>query len=130
MRNLVDTDWAIDYLNQRSRAVQLLNGLYQDGIGISLISVAELYHGALNSYNPESSEQALLKFLDTLTIVDLDVPICRIFGIERARLRAAGTPIDNMDLLIGATALRHNLTLVTNNRRHFERMQGLDIISE
>lgn len=62
-------------------------------------------------------------------IIDLNVPICRIFGVERARLRAAGTPIQDMDLLIGATALHHDLTLLSNNRRHFERLSGLRIIS-
>ena len=34
-----------------------------------------------------------------------------------------------MDMLIGATAIRHGLTLLTNNRRHFERLRGLNIIS-
>jgi predicted nucleic acid-binding protein len=37
--------------------------------------------------------------------------------------------IDDIDLLIGATALQHNLTLLTNNRRHFERIDGLCIES-
>ena len=37
----------------------------------------------------------------------------------------AGLMIGDCDLLIGATALRHNLTLLTNNRRHFERIEGL-----
>lgn len=49
--------------------------------------------------------------------------------MERARLRAMGTLIQDMDLLIGATALHHNLTLLTNNRRHFGRLPGLNIIS-
>ena len=38
------------------------------------------------------------------------------------------SPADD-DIWIGATALRHDLTLLTNNRRHFERMQGLSIVS-
>ena len=48
--------------------------------------------------------------------------------MERARLRAAGMLIPGMDLLIGATALRHNLTLLGNNRRRFGRLSGLRII--
>ena len=64
-----------------------------------------------------------------IEIVDVDWEICRIFARERGRLRAAGMPIPDFDLMIGATALRYNLTLLTNNRRHFERLTGLQIIS-
>ena len=44
-------------------------------------------------------------------------------------MRAAGNLIGDLDILIGFTALRHGLTLLTNNRRHFERLQGLNIVS-
>ena len=83
----------------------------------------------LNSNNPVRDERDLTDFLRRYRIIDLDVHIYRIFGLERARLRAAGTLIPDMDLLIGATTLRHNLTLLNNNRRHFERLPGLAIIS-
>ena len=68
-------------------------------------------------------------FLASVEVVPLDETICRIFAQERGRLRAAGNLIGDFDLLIGATALRHGLTLLTNNRRHFERLQGLSILS-
>ena len=55
--------------------------------------------------------------------------VCRVFAMERGRLRAAGTPIGDFDLLIRATAIRHGLTLLTNNRRHFERLPGVSVIS-
>lgn len=51
------------------------------------------------------------------------------FAEERRRVRADGNRLEDLDLLIGATAIRHNLTLLTNNRRHFERMRELNIIS-
>lgn len=129
MSNLLDTDWAIDYLNRVADAMRRVDELRPDGIAISIISVAELYEGVLNSYDPEGRERALQDFLRPFRIIDLDVPICRIFGLERARLRAAGALIQDLDLLIGATALHHNLTLLTNNRRHFERLSSLRIIS-
>jgi tRNA(fMet)-specific endonuclease VapC len=59
----------------------------------------------------------------------IDEETSKIFGKERGRLRAAGLMIGDCDLLIGATALRHNLTLLTNNRRHFERIEGLHMKS-
>ena len=129
MSHLLDTDWAIDYLNRIPRTVRRVDALRSEGIAISIVSIAELYEGALNSTDPARNENLMMEFLAQYPIIDLDVPICRIFGMERARLRAAGTPIQDMDLLIGATALHHDLTLLSNNRRHFERLSGLRIIS-
>ena len=129
MANLLDTDWAIDYLNRIPRTVRRVDELRPQGISISIVSVAELYEGSLNSNNPVRDEHLMTEFLDQYPIIGLDVPICRIFGMERARLRAMGTPIQDLDLLIGATALHNDLTLLSNNRRHFERLPGLRIIS-
>ena len=129
LTNLMDTDWAINYLNGFLPTITLVDELRPEGIAVSIISVAELYEGALNSHDPEHDERALREFLNPFPIIELDIPTCRIFGMERARLRARGTLIPDMDLLIGATSLHHNLTLLTNNRRHFERLQGLRIIS-
>ena len=129
MSNLLDTDWAISYLNRVPRTVSRMDELRPEDISISIVSVAELYERVLNSNNPLHNENRMTEFLGQYPVISLDVPICRIFGVERARLRAAGTLIQDMDLLSGATALRHNLTLLSNNRRHFERLQGLRIIS-
>ena len=49
------------------------------------------------------------------------------FGELKAKLEKSGKTIDDMDLLIGSTALTHNLILVTNNISHFERIEGLEI---
>ena len=129
MSNLLDTDWAISYLNRVPQTVSRVNALRSEGIAISIMSVAELYEGVLNSHDPARNERLMAEFLRNLPIIHVDVVICRIFGTERARLRAVGTLIPDMDLLIGATALRHNLTLLSNNRRHFGRLPGLNIIS-
>ena len=96
---------------------------------MSIVSLAELYEGVLTSSDQRRDEQKLRSFMASIEIVSLDDAVCRIFARERGRLRAAGTPIGDFDLLIGSTAIRHDLTLLTNNRRHFERMQGLRILS-
>ena len=129
MRYLIDTDWAIDHLHQVSRVVRRLEELAQHGLALSIISVAELYEGMLGSADPRRDEQALQSFLASVEVLTLDESICRIFALERGRLRASGALISDLDLLIGATAIRHNLTLLTNNRRHFDRLPNLNIIS-
>ena len=81
------------------------------------------------STDPSGNELALRDFLSGIDVVQLDDEICRIFAMERGRLRAEGTIIGDFDILIGATAIRHGLTLLTNNRRHFERLNSLSMIS-
>ena len=93
------------------------------------MSLAELYDGVAGAKEKHYAEQGLQSFLDDVEVLQVDDRVCRIFGAERARLRAAGNLIEDLDLLIGSTAMSYSLTLLTNNRRHFERMQGLDIIS-
>ncbi len=129
MRYLVDTDWVIHALHGSTAVVQRLEEFTNDGIGISIISTAELYQGVFYSLQPRANEALLLEFISGYDIIQVDDEICRIFARERGRLKAAGTPVSDLDLLIGCTALRHRLTLLSNNRRHFERLQGLSIIS-
>ena len=114
----------------RKQGQQLDNALAPVGLALSIISLAELYEGVYYSRDPVESEAALQRFLNPeLSILGLDEETCKIFGKERGRLRAAGLTIGDCDLLIGATALRHHLTLLTNNRRHFARIAGLRIES-
>ena len=129
MRYLVDTDWIIDALHEIPAVVQRLRELFDEGIGISIISMAELYQGVFYADDPQSNEARMLDFLTGYEVVQLDDDIARTFALERGRLKEAGTPIGDMDLLIGCTALQRGLTLLSNNRRHFERLQGLDIIT-
>ena len=129
MQYLVDTDWAVDYLRNVDATVTRLEELAPDGIGISIISVAELYDGVFGSNDPEQSEWELTGFLSPIEVLAVDEDVCRIFARERVRLRASGRLVGDLDLLIGATAIWNNLTILTNNRRHFERLEGLSVIS-
>ena len=129
MQYLVDTDWVISYQHSVPRVVGRLNALLAQGVGLSIVSLAELYEGETYSADPQAEALALREFLSAVQVVHLDDDICRIFARERGRLRAEGNLIGDLDILIGSTALRHELTLLTNNRRHFGRMQGLNIIS-
>jgi len=129
IRYLVDTDWAIHYMNGLPQIVQRLDELQPDGIAISMASLAELWEGVYYSRDPANSEQVLRQFLRTVSLVPIDEEVCRRFGMERGRLRGIGRLIGDVDLLIGTTALSRDLTLLTNNRRHFEIIDGLRLVS-
>lgn len=128
MEYLVDTDWVIDYLHRADRTTRRLEELLPRGVGLSVVSLAELYDGLAGSKDPDADSEALRLFLEAVEVVPLDDASCRVFGEERFRLREAQTPIGDMDILIGATAISNDLTLLTNNRRHFGLMQGLRIV--
>jgi tRNA(fMet)-specific endonuclease VapC len=126
---LIDTDWVIHYLHGHTAIVERLDELQPQGLVLSIISLAELYEGVYYSRDPEGDERDLNDFLRGTNVLGIDEDICKTFGRERGRLCAAGLMIGDFDLLIAATALQYDLTLLTNNRRHFERIDGLRIES-
>lgn len=129
-RYLVDTDWIIHWLNGHPAIGRRLEALRPEGLALSVISLAELYEGVYYSRDPQGNERQLHDVLAGLTLLGVDVETCQIFGRERGRLRQRRTMIADFDLLIGATALRHELTLLTNNRSDFEVFDTLQIESQ
>ena len=127
---LVDTDWVIHYLNGNRAIVSRLNTLSDQRCAVSVVSLAELYEGVYFSSNPVGNAQTLGDFLRGVTILGIDEETCKIFGQHRGRLRALGKVVGDFDLLIGATGLRYELTVLTNNRRHFSLIDGLVIESQ
>jgi tRNA(fMet)-specific endonuclease VapC len=126
---LVDTDWAVHWLHSNDRIRRRLEELRGQGLALSAVSLAELWEGVHYSRVPGESEQGLHDFLRRVSVLGIDEETCKRFGKERGRLRAAGTRVADFDLIIGVTAQQHDLTLLTNNRRHFENIQGLRIES-
>ena len=129
MKYLLDTDWVIDHIRNLERVVQRVKELTPEGLALSVISLAELYEGVLNSTDPVSNEQTLQEFVSDIELVPIDEETYRIFGRERERMRRARRMIAEFDLLTDSTCLRHNLTLLSKNRRHFKSVEGLEIIS-
>ena len=125
MRYLIDTDWVVDYLRGRPAALQLLASLSDDEVFISLITYGEIYDGVDQSTYPQTAEAGFRRFLVDVEILPLDAAVVRRFFRIRGNLRRQGTPLDDPDLLIAATALDFGLILVTRNRRHFDRIPGL-----
>ena len=126
---LIDSDWAISHLNGVRKIQAKLKQLQPEGLGLSIISLAELYEGVLYSQNQDESKYRLGRFLSSVRILDITDEICRIFGQQRGMLRKQGLMIGDFDMVIAATCLHRDLKLLTNNRRHFERIEGLQIIS-
>lgn len=130
MKYLIDTDWVIDHFNNVKPTVLKLESLAPEGVAISVISLAELYEGVYHSKDQAKSQQLIDEFLaPDLNVLGIDKNVCKVFGQQRSKLRKKKSLIDNFDLLIASTALHYNLILLSNNRKHFEKIEGLQIIS-
>lgn len=124
---LFDTDWFIDYLGDRAPATRQFDEIDASTFSLSVASLGELLDGVNGSRDPVGDRYELDQALRLVTLLDIDPPIAEIFGELRSLLRRTGKLIADLDLLIAATALRHDLTLVTRNRRHFDRIPGLQL---
>ncbi len=128
MKYLVDTDWIVDVLHDQPDATQTLLDLTPHGLAISVISYGELYEGAYYARDAQTAFAGLAAFLEGKELLPLTRPIMERFGIVRGQLdRQLRRQIGDMDLLIAATALHYNLTVVTRNIRHFERIPNLNL---
>ena len=96
-------------------------------ICISSITYAELELGVLRSTNPLRNRQALITSLVGMDILDFGVKEASCFAQIKATLMQSGIVIEDMDILIGAHAMARGCRLVTNNVRHFSRIEGLEI---
>ena len=127
MRYLLDTNICIYAINQRSSSVvKRLKLEGQANLTTSTLVAAELAFGAEKSNRPETKQQLLL-FLSGLQVLPWSESAVWHYARQRKQLKAAGTPIGEMDLLIASQALGEDLTLVTNNMREFERIEGLKL---
>jgi predicted nucleic acid-binding protein len=89
------------------------------------MTLAELRYGVNCFAKPESNHIAIDNFTSSIPVVGIDQNVARIFADIKAQLRKEGTLIEDLDLMIAATARAHNLLLVTNNTEHFQRVPGL-----
>ena len=128
MRFMLDTNIIAYAKNNRPETV--LKRLMQhspEDYCISSITLAELEFGVYNSARPEQNQLALVTFLARIKVVPFDADAAREYGIIRADLTRKGTLIGANDLLIAAHARALDVTLVTNNTREFERVDGLKL---
>jgi predicted nucleic acid-binding protein len=114
---LVDSDWAIDHLNRVTTAVDLLRGLAPEGTFISIVTYIEAFQGVVRDPRPDQAMAALEDLLRGSPILDLTVPIAeRTAQIRQELLDQGKCPARRgFDIVIAATAIEHDLTLVTRN---------------
>lgn len=115
---LLDTGILLRHLRGRKAVVRLMRGLgSKNRLSISVITRAEV--GAGIRYDEDRATRRLLSRLDTLSA---DQRTADLAGDLIRRVRSQGRTLHLADALIAATAIQHNLTLVTLNRGDFEHL--------
>ena len=128
---VLDTNVVIALMVRSPQIVRLrLNSALarQMPVMVPAIVLFELRYGIARSSRRSENEQRLADFeRGPISILPFEAEDVLIAGEIRADLVTKGTPIGPYDTLIAAQALRHNATLVTANKREFERVAGLKV---
>jgi len=124
---LLDTDTVIYALRGNREIDDHLVFHRDDPLKLSAITLLELYYGAHKSKDPVGNSMRLRRLEAAFEVLPVASELSEGFGRLKAGLEREGTPLDDFDLIIAATALAYNLVLVTNNERHFRRVEGLRI---
>jgi tRNA(fMet)-specific endonuclease VapC len=96
-------------------------------MAISFMTVAELFQWAAVHKWGARRRSHLEQVLSLYLVVPVDVEMCRIWGTLRAERQAAGQTISPQDAWIAATAMRHQLPLVTHNASDYLGIASLDV---
>ena len=125
LKYMLDTNIAIYVIKRRPvEALETFN-LHAGQLCISAITVAELMHGVEKSAMPESNLHHVEDFVSRLLVLEYGNKSAAHYGDIRADLERKGTTIGVNDLHIAGHARSEGLTLVTNNLKEFERVDGL-----
>jgi len=124
---LLDTDIIIFSLKGCKPIKEKLKYHFHDPLSISVITLLELYYGAYKSKNIESNLAKIRTLENALEILPVGQEVVAIFGMIKSRLEKKGTLLDDFDIILASTALAINSILVTNNIKHFQRIEGLRI---
>jgi tRNA(fMet)-specific endonuclease VapC len=125
LRYLLDTNICIYVIKERPRPLLESFNRHAGHLAISAITLSELLHGVEKSAAPERNLAVVENFCSRLDVLPYGPKASQHYGQIRAGLQRQGLPIGVNDLHIAAHARSEGLTLVSNNLREFQRVEGL-----
>ncbi|MGF1587602.1 MAG: type II toxin-antitoxin system VapC family toxin [Bacteroidales bacterium] len=127
-RALIDTDILTHFLKGDPEVIQNLNNYldYYDVLEINLISYYEILSG-LSAKNAFKQISIFEDFVSENIILPLTEKSVKISAEIYGTLRKSGNKLDDIDVLIAGIAIENDMTLITNNVKHFSRIPGLKI---
>lgn len=129
MKYLLDTDTLIYFLNGVPELSERILAKDIDQLFTSIINYSELYYGAYNSKKVSANTDKLKELFLAITILPFDEPASLIYAKQKAKLKKQGKLIADLDLMIASIALHNQYILVSNNVKHFARIDNLQVES-
>ncbi|MEQ1931426.1 MAG: type II toxin-antitoxin system VapC family toxin [Parvularculaceae bacterium] len=126
-RYMLDTDTCIYIIKNYPEKLRERFNQSASELCISSITLGELRFGAEKSARRADNLREVAAFVGRLEVLPFGEEAAAHFGDIRASLERAGRPAGAYDMLIGGHARSEGLVVVTNNRREFERMPGLNV---
>ena len=123
---LLDTNICIFAFRDEHCIVERMRQSGKDNCFVSDITVMELRFGAYKNRRKEENLGIVNSFLKKVKVVRFADTI-DVFCQEKIRLEALGKKLEDYDLLIGCAAKAKGLTMVTDNVKHFDRIEGIEI---
>ena len=126
---LFDTDALSQPLKKKPSGlfIHKMEGIRASQQFTSAVTAAEMLYGAHRLPSSSALLQQVQAVLASVRILPFDHQAASVFGLLRARLEKRGAMVAHSDLMIASVALSADLTLITGNTRHFERIPGLRI---
>ena len=127
MAYLIDTDIIIFALRGDKTVLAKFEENKNIPISISMITYAELVFGAKRSGNEQKNMLRVNRIREIYPVEELNIGIMEVFADIKTKMYAQAIRIEDMDLFIAATAIYNDLTLVTNNTKHFKNIPLLEL---
>jgi tRNA(fMet)-specific endonuclease VapC len=127
MAYLIDTDIVINSIKGNKKVNQRISEYMAIPKAISIITYGELLYGAKKSIQRDKNTSIVYRLAEIFPIVGITRSTIEAFTDVKMALELKGQRIEDFDLLIAATALSLNYTLVTNNTKHYKRIEGLQL---
>lgn len=124
---LIDTDTLVFFLRGDAQVMARMAEHASDPKAISIITYGELLYGAERSARPIANLARVRQLASLMPVIPIDTPVIETFSALKVRLERDGKRLDDFDVLIAATAIVLNYTLVTNNVNHFARIADLNV---
>jgi tRNA(fMet)-specific endonuclease VapC len=125
-RYLLDTNIIIALF---ARDISVITNLTQAGeIFLPSIAIGELFYGAQKSGRVQANSARIYTLVVNSAVLFCDIETARVYGEVKDKLRRKGRPLPENDVWIAATALQHDLLLVTRDA-HFQEVEGLQTVA-
>ena len=126
---LLDTNVVSYFFRRDSRASAYESVIVGQERGIAFMTLAELYKWPLERDWGARRREALEAYLASHIVLPMDDELARCWARLVTEQAKVGRTFCFADAWIAATALRHSLPIVTHNKKHFENLPGLEVLS-